>query len=221
MPASALNAHEHPPRSGGKPRQLVVLLHGVGADGADLIGLAPFLAEALPDAAFIAPDAPFHYDMAGFGYQWFSLLDRSPHAIANGVRIAAPLLDAFLDAELRSRGLGDDALALVGFSQGTMMALHVGLRRPRPCAGILGYSGALVAPDALDAEIASYPPVMLIHGEADDVVPVGYLPMACTTLEEAGLVVQGVVVPELGHGIDHQGIAQGARFLAKMLRPTL
>lgn len=221
MPASALTRHVRPPLSGGKPRQLVALLHGVGADGADLIALAPLLAQALPDAEFVAPDAPFRYDMAGFGYQWFSLLDRSPHAVANGVRIAAPLLDAFLDAELRGRALDDSALALVGFSQGAMMALHVGLRRPRPCAGILGYSGALVAPDALDAEIACYPPVMLIHGEADDVVPVGYLPMACTALEEAGLRVRGVVVPELGHGIDENGIAQGARFLVDVLRPTL
>lgn len=221
MPASALTGHVLPPRSGGKPKQLVVLLHGVGADGGDLIALAPLFAQGLPDAEFLAPNAPFRYDLAPIGYQWFSLLDRSPHAIANGARIAAPLLDAFLDAELRRLGLDDDDMALVGFSQGTMMALHVGLRRPRACAGILGYSGALVTPDSLDTEIASYPPVLLVHGEADDVVPAGYTELAAAALEAAGITVRSLMVPELGHGIDEQGVEHGTRFLAEVLRPTL
>ncbi len=218
---ATLSGPTHPPLSGRKPRQLVVLLHGVGADGDDLIALAPILARALPDAEFVAPHAPFHYDMAPFGHQWFSLMDRSPHAVANGVRIAAPILDAFLDAELRQRNLDDEDLALVGFSQGTMMALHVGLRRVRPCAGILGYSGALVAAESLDAEIACYPPVLMIHGEADEVVPVDYLRLAVQALEGVGVRVQSQAIPHLGHGIDDTGIERGIRFLAEVMRPTL
>lgn len=209
------------PLSGEKPRQLVVLLHGVGADGNDLIALASLLARALPHAEFIAPNAPFHYDMAPFGFQWFSLMDRSPHMVANGVRIAAPILEAFLDSELRRRNLDDEDMALVGFSQGTMMALHVGLRRHRACAGIVGCSGALVAPESLDAEISCYPPVLLVHGEADEVVPFGYMGLAATALDSVGVRVHSLAVPGLGHGIDDHGIDAASRFLVEVLRPTL
>lgn len=219
--ASALTGPVLPPASGGKARQLVILLHGVGADGSDLIALAPFLAQALPDAEFIAPDAPFHYDQAPFGHQWFSLSDRNPFALTNGVRIAAPILDAFLDAELRCRGLDDDDLALVGFSQGAMMALHVAPRRPRACAGVVGFSGALVAPEALTGEILSYPPVLLIHGALDDVLPAAYMPLAAAALAEAGLSVGTHLVEHLGHGVDAEGIELASRFLTAVLRPAV
>ncbi len=139
------------PASGSKPRQLVVLLHGVGADGHDLIGLAPYWAPALPDAEFVSPDAPFPCDMAPYGRQWFSLQDRTPNAILGGVRAAAPILDAFLDEALAARGLDASQLALVGFSQGTMMSLYVGPRRAEALAGIIGYSGALIGADTLTA----------------------------------------------------------------------
>jgi len=154
------------PASGGKPRQLVVLLHGVGADGHDLIGLAPYWAPALPDAEFVSPDAPFPCDMAPYGRQWFSLQDRSPSAILGGVRAAAPILDAFLDEALAARGLDASQLALIGFSQGTMMSLYVGPRRAEALAGIIGYSGALIGADTLAQDIRSRPPVLLVHGDA-------------------------------------------------------
>ncbi|HET7593957.1 MAG TPA: phospholipase, partial [Stellaceae bacterium] len=150
------------PASGGKPRQLVVLLHGVGADGNDLIGLAPYWAPALPNAEFVSPDAPFPCDMAPYGRQWFSLQDRSPAAILGGVRAAAPILDAFLDEALAARGLEPSQLALVGFSQGTMMSLYVGPRREKALAGIVGYSGALIGADTLAQETRSRPPVLLV-----------------------------------------------------------
>ena len=208
-----LSGPAHKPAGGGKPRQLVVLLHGLGADGNDLIGLAPYWAPLLPEAEFVAPDAPFPCDMAPVGRQWFSLQDRSPAAILAGVRAAAPMLDAFIDASLAARGLSDQALALVGFSQGTMMSLHVGLRRAKPCAGIVGYSGALIGADALGQEIRARPPVLLVHGDADEVVPPQALPQAVQALESAGVAVASLVSPGLGHGIDEAGLRRGGAFL--------
>jgi phospholipase/carboxylesterase len=214
----SLSGPVHKPAGGGKPRQLVILLHGVGADGGDLIGLAPYWAPLLPEAEFVAPDAPFPCDMGPFGRQWFSLQDRSPAALLAGLRAVAPMVDAFIDDALAARGLGDEALTLVGFSQGTMTSLHVGLRRARPCAGILGFSGALAGPDALAQEIRARPPVLLIHGDADEVVPVRALPAAVTTLEAVGVPVESVVTPGLGHSIDEAGLKRGAQFLRRIFR---
>jgi phospholipase/carboxylesterase len=127
------------PAAGGTAQQLVILLHGLGADGQDLIGLAPHWAQVLPNAAFASPNAPFPCDMAPYGYQWFSVQDRSPEAMLSGVRMAASPLDAFIDAEMERTGVDESRTALVGFSKGTMMSLFVGPRRERPLAGIVGF----------------------------------------------------------------------------------
>ena len=203
-----------PPRRPGPPRQLVVLLHGVGADGNDLIGLAPALARRLPHAAFVAPDGPEPCDMAPFGRQWFSLRDRRPAALLAGVEAGLPVLGAFLDAELRDAGLGPRQLALVGFSQGTMLALYAALRRSPPVAAVLGYSGALLGAERLPAEVISRPPVFLIHGDADEIVPVQALHAAVQGLQAAEVPVQWAVRRGLGHGIDPSTIEHGAAFLA-------
>ncbi len=137
----SLSGPSVPPAAGGAPRQLVIFLHGVGADGNDLIGLAPYFQKALPHARFISPNAPYPFDMAPYGYQWFSLQDFTEEARLLGAERAAPVLNAFIDTELARDGLADENLALIGFSQGAMMSLHVGLRRPRPMAGIVSYSG--------------------------------------------------------------------------------
>ena len=213
----SLSGPSRPPASGGKPGKLVVLLHGVGANGDDLIGLAPYWAQVLPDAEFLSPNAPFPCDMAPFGYQWFSLQDRSPDRMLAGIRVTAPILDAFLDEALGKRGLTDADLALVGFSQGTMMSLHVAPRRQAACAGVLGFSGALLGPDLLAAEAVSKPEVLLIHGAADEVVAPAALPAAEQALKSEGFDVSAVLRPGLGHGIDPEGIALGARFLADRL----
>lgn len=209
----ALTGPSHGPTSGRPARQLVVLLHGVGADGNDLIGLAPHLATVLPDAEFLAPDAPFPCDMAPFGRQWFSLQDRSPAAMLAGVRSVAPSVDAFLDGELEKRGLTPDKLMLIGFSQGTMTALYVAPRRPQPVAGVIGYSGALVGADLLAAEVVSRPPILLVHGEADEVVPVAAFDHASRALQGAGFTLYGAKRPALGHSIDGDGLTMGASFL--------
>jgi len=216
--STRLNGPEFAPLNGAAAKQLVVLLHGYGADGDDLIELAPHYAETLPDAAFIAPHAPFPCEIFATGRQWFGLMDRSPAAMLAGVSAVAPALDAFLDAELVRRGLDETALALVGFSQGTMLALHVAPRRRRSCAAVVGYSGRLIAPDRLAAEAAVRPPVLLVHGDADPVVPFQSLDLAAGALRGAGFAVETHARPGLGHGIDPAGLALGKAFLARAFR---
>lgn len=208
------------PAGGGPARQLVVLLHGVGADGSDLAGLAPVWAGALPQAAFVAPDAPFHCDMAPWGRQWFSLQDRDPAVMAAGLRATAPMVEAFLQAELDALGLPPSALALMGFSQGAMTALHVGLRGAVTPAAILAYSGALLDPPSLAAELRARPPVLLVHGEDDGVVPVWAGRFAESALQEAGVPVEALFVPGLEHSIDETGLAAGARLLRRAFGAT-
>lgn len=200
------------PAASGRTRQLVILAHGYGADGNDLIGLAPHWQALLPDAAFVSPNAPERCD-AGFGYQWFAISRLDPAELLRGVMGAAPILDAFIDEQLAAHGLDESGLALVGFSQGTIMSLHVGLRRARPLAAIIGYSGALAAPERLKTELKSRPPVLMVHGDADQMLPVSRMHEAVRALADAGIGVQWHVSPGLGHGIDPQGLDLGGRFL--------
>jgi len=202
------------PRQPGPPRQLVVLCHGVGADGHDLIDLAPTWATALPHAAFAAPDAPERYDMAPVGRQWFSIADRTPARLLAGVMTAASALDGFVDAELARLALPADAYALMGFSQGAMTVLYAGLRRAVAPRAVLAFSGALIAPDRL-AETIARPPVLLVHGEADEVVPVERSRLAERSLRDAGFEVEALYCPGLGHGIDEAGLSVGALFLQR------
>src|SRR6516162_3483080 len=203
---AALSGPCRPPASGGRPSRLVILLHGLGADGNDLIGLAPYWARLLPNAEFLSPNAPFPCDMAPYGYQWFSSQDRSREAVLGGVRAAAPILDAFIDEVLAERGLSPRDLTLVGFSQGTMMSLFVGLRRDEPVAGIVGFSGRLLAPDLLAQELRSRPPVFLVHGTDDPLVPYTSLAEAEAALKAADVPVETVTSVGIGHSIDNEGL---------------
>ncbi len=215
-----LSGPSRPPASGGKPRRLVVLLHGLGADGNDLIGLAPYWARLLPEAEFLSPNAPFPCDMAPYGYQWYSSQDHIPEAVLGGVRAAAPILDAFIDEALEERRLGSGELALVGFSQGTMMSLFVGLRRSAPVAGIVGFSGRLLAPELLASELRARPPILLVHGTEDPLVPYSSLAAAETELKAAGVPVETVTSVGIGHSIDDQGLRRGGQFLKNVLSGT-
>ncbi len=210
-----------PPRS-GQAKQLVVFLHGYGADGNDLIDIGRAWGALLPDAAFVSPHAPRPCGQAPTGREWFPLTFRDPSERWTGVNSAAPVLNAFLDAELQRHTLAPSALALVGFSQGTMMALHVGLRRPTTPAAIVGYSGVLAMPEQTDpnqfaAEIKSRPPVLLVHGDQDPLIPVEALFHAAQSLAALEVPTEWHISPGVGHGIDQEGLRQGGEFLARRL----
>jgi phospholipase/carboxylesterase len=203
---------------GGPARQLVVFLHGYGADGNDLIDIGRAWQGLLPQAAFVAPHAPDPCGQAPVGRQWFPLTMRDPHERWAGVNAAAPGLDRFLDAELARRRLPPAALALVGFSQGTMLALHAGLRRAQAPAAIVGYSGLFVlpnsgAPDA--AEIRSRPPVLLVHGDQDDLIPAEALLHGSQALAALDVPTEWHLSAGTGHGIDAEGLRHGGEFLAR------
>jgi phospholipase/carboxylesterase len=200
----------------GRAKSLVIFLHGYGADGADLLGLADVLAPHLPDTVFMAPDAPEACVGNPFGRQWFPIpwLDGSSEvAAAMGLAAAADDLNAFLDARLAEEGLPAAALALFGFSQGAMMALHVAPRRAEPVAGVVACSGRLLAPDRLAAEARVKPPVLLMHGDADPVVPFADMGTAGSALSAAGFDTYGHVMRGTGHGIAPDGLSATLGFL--------
>jgi phospholipase/carboxylesterase len=198
-------------------RSLVILLHGYGSNGDDLISLAPHWRGALPGTAFVAPNAPEPCPGAPGGYQWWALTGLSPNARAEGAARAAPVLDAFIDAELARYGLADARLALVGFSQGTMMALHVGPRRHSPIAGIVGYSGMLADEAGLAGPGVTRPPILLIHGDSDPMIPIAAFHRAKAVLVQNGFEVESHVSPGVGHSIDMAGLQLGGSFLARVL----
>jgi phospholipase/carboxylesterase len=221
MPAE-LDGPRLAPKS-GPARQLVVFLHGYGADGNDLIEIGRAWQPFLPQAAFVAPNAPHACGQAPIGREWFPLTFRNPTERWDGVNMAAPGLDAFLDAELARHQLAPSALALVGFSQGTMMALQVGLRRAVAPAAIVGYSGMLVLEGDKDVQgyapqVRSRPPVLLIHGDADDLIPVQALILSTQALAALEVPVEWHVSNGIGHGIDDEGLRHGGEFLARRFR---
>jgi phospholipase/carboxylesterase len=209
------------PRS-GTAKQLVVFLHGYGADGNDLIEIGRAWQGLLPDAAFVSPHAPRMCGQSPMGREWFPLTFRDPDERWRGVTMAAPGLMAFLDAELARHELPPSKLALVGFSQGTMMALHVGLRRAVAPAAIVGYSGMLVTPEDADpeafaAEITCRAPVLLVHGDQDQLIPVQAVLAAAQNLAALGLSAEWHISSGVGHGIDEEGLRHGGEFLARNL----
>ena len=219
MAMRALSGPRLPPAR-GTATHLVVLCHGYGADGNDLIGLAPHWQRALPTVAFVAPNAPERCPGSP-GYQWFPISRLDPGEVTKGVEAAAPALDAFLDAELARLELPGDRLALVGFSQGTMLSLQVGLRRAVKPAAIVGYSGMLAGAETQPKLGPDAPPILLAHGDADPMIPANALFLSAGALGRAGANVQWHLSPGLGHSIDEAGLALGGTFLAMGFRGLL
>jgi phospholipase/carboxylesterase len=201
----------------GTATHLVVLVHGYGADGNDLIGLAEHWRGLLPTVAFAAPNAPTRVP-GSQGYQWFPISRIDPHEMKKGVEAAAPVLDEYLDAELARLNLPPERLALAGFSQGTMLSLHLGLRRAAPPAAIVGFSGLLPGPPP---DLAEFPPILLTHGDQDQVIPPQALFLAAGQLGVAGAAVQWHLAPGMGHGIDPEGLMMAGGFLHLAFRGLL
>jgi phospholipase/carboxylesterase len=209
------------PAASGRSDSLVILLHGYGADGNDLIGLAEPLAPHLPGTRFAAPNAPEPCRNNPMGFQWFPIpwLDGSSEAdslVSAGRACAA--LDGYLDA-VAAAGTPPGRTVLFGFSQGTMMALQVGLRRAEPVAGIVGFSGRLLFPERLPREIVSRPPVLLVHGDEDPMVPVAHLQEAAAALTAAGVEVRTHISRGVGHGIAPDGLGLALSFIRDRLQP--
>lgn len=204
----------------GRATSLVVFVHGYGADGADLLGLADPLAPHLPDTVFVAPDAPERCTNNPAGFQWFGIprMDgTSETAAAAGLARSSALLDGFLDARLAEEGLLPGALALVGFSQGAMISLHIAPRRKAAVAGVVAISGRLLVPERLMAEAVVKPRVLLVHGDADPVVPFASMAQAGTALQAAGFETFGHVMKGTGHGVAPDGLAVALQFLKERL----
>ena len=215
-----LNAERRAPVS-GDTRSVVVFLHGYGANGADLLGLADPLAEHLPDTLFVAPDAPEACAGAPMVFQWFPIpwIDNSSEEeAARGMDTAVADLNAFLDALMVDEDVLPEQVVLFGFSQGSMMALHVAPRREDAVAGIVAFSGRLLSPETLTDEVVVRPPVLLVHGDADDVVPPASLPAAVEALQEAGWQdVFAHVMKGTGHGIAPDGLSVALAFMRDKL----
>ncbi|HEY4275204.1 MAG TPA: alpha/beta fold hydrolase [Rhizomicrobium sp.] len=206
------------PSAKGEASHLVVLLHGYGADGDDLIGLAPHWQDFVPGAAFVAPHAPDRVPGAPSGFQWFPISRIDPHEMQRGVEAAAPRIEQFLDAELAQLGLPPERLVLAGFSQGAMLALHLGLRRAVPPAAVIGFSGLLVSPPPAQG---ARPPVLLTHGDTDTVIPVAAMFAAAGSLGKAGVPLQWHLARGMGHGIDEDGVMLAGLFMALALAGRL
>ncbi|WP_422027744.1 alpha/beta hydrolase [Roseovarius sp.] len=215
-----LKAGRKEPQS-GETRSIVVFLHGYGANGADLLGLADVLGEHLPDTLFVAPDAPEVIPMMPTGLQWFPIpwIDGSSEEEAErGLLAAAEDLNAFLDALMVDEDVLPEQVVLFGFSQGTMMALHVAPRREDAVAGVVAFSGRLLSPDLLKDDAVSRPPVLLVHGDQDDVVPPQSLPEAAEALQAAGWKdVYAHVMKGTAHGIAPDGLSVALAFMRDKL----
>ena len=191
----------------------IILLHGWGADAADLIELAPAIAAACPQALVIAPDAPQVCSASPQGRQWFPLDGDDRNAIDNGPMIAQPNLTKLIELVQQDYAIKSDKIWLMGFSQGAMMALYVGLRLPSEIGGIIGFSGAMLAPERLAAEITARPPCLLIHGKKDEVVPFQALELAEAVLKNNGVMIEAVAEDTIGHEISPEGFRRAIEFI--------
>ncbi len=200
-----------------KPDKLVIFLHGVGADGYNLISLAEEFEEVLPNAAFLSPNAPFPHETHPSGYQWFSLADYSPNKLYEGIKNALPILTNFIDEHLKNFNLGYKDLVLIGFSQGTMMALQIAPRLEKECLAVIGFAGALIKPEILKNEIRSKPNICLIHGDLDQVVPIAQHFASIHAFESMNLPLNQCIIKDLGHSINEEALEYAKNYLKNLL----
>ena len=206
-----------PPKS-GEAKQMVMFLHGYGADGADLLSIGADLADMFPDTAFVSPNAPESCEEAGAGYQWFQIRETDGSLVketdlTERIKKPADVLNSFIDAQLKKWDVDESQMIVMGFSQGSMMALYTMPRREKSCAGIISYSGLLIDAKGLTAPKIVKPPVLAVHGNADELVPSSNLEVIQETLSSAGFNVKTVMRPNLGHGIDQPGLERGVQFI--------
>ena len=205
---------EHLPE--GQVDSLVIMLHGYGADMNDLIGLAEHIGYGLPNTAFVSPDAIEPCEM-GFGRQWFPIGNMDKDSMYTGLQNAHPHIDKFIDEQMERFNLTADRVALLGFSQGTMLSIHTAPRREQQLACVVGFSGMLVGSDTLAGETKSKPPMCLIHGDSDEVVNSEFLKISSDCLIENGFEIETLMCPNLGHGIDNDGLLTATKFLQKYI----
>lgn len=206
------------PRSGNKPKRLVIILHGLGANGDNLIDIAKVMNRFIQDTHFIAPNAPFPYDyQPKMYYQWFSLEDRSSKKMLEGAKTAEKFLNEFIDHQLHRFNLKEKDLIVIGFSQGAMIALHTCLRRKNPLALVVGFSGALIGPEVLSYEIKSKPKVLLLHGNDDEVVPVSSIHIAEKCLKANNVPVEAYTFDNIGHSISEEGFVKAVDTIKEIL----
>lgn len=211
-----LNDEKLMPKNGEKVERIVVIIHGLGDSAEGIIGLGEAFQPHMPSTLFVAPDAPDPCEFSPFGFQWFSAQDWTPSVVLEGIKKAAPKLNAYLDQLMEEYGLTPDKVALVGFSQGTMMSLFIAPRREKAFAGVLGYSGALIGGEELVGERKANPPIMLVHGTHDDVVPFAAMDRARMGLQAVNMNVEVVPCPGVAHSIDDLGLTQGILFLRRV-----
>ena len=206
------------PSSGNSPKQMIIFVHGYGADGNDLIGLANYFQSILPEAIFLSPHAPEACSMNPSGYQWFDLTSTDPAVLWSKILVAADHLNEFIDSKLLEYNIPEENLALIGFSQGTMMSLHVSLRRKNTMAAVLGYSGRLIGADLLKDDLISKPSIYLIHGDQDPMVPYQESLTAEKVLKEYSIDIKTHISKHTQHSIAEDGLRIGVDFLASKLK---
>ena len=206
------------PSSGNSPKQMIIFVHGYGADGNDLIGLANYFQSTLPEAIFLSPHAPEACSMNPSGYQWFDLTSTDPAVLWSKILVAADHLNEFIDSKLLEYNIPEENLALIGFSQGTMMSLHVSLRRKNTMAAVLGYSGRLIGADLLKDDLISKPSIYLIHGDQDPMVPYQESLTAEKVLKEYSIDIKTHISEHTQHSIAEDGLRIGVDFLASKLK---
>ena len=206
------------PSSGNSPKQMIIFVHGYGADGNDLIGLANYFQSTLPEAIFLSPHAPEACSMNPSGYQWFDLTSTDPAVLWSKILVAADHLNEFIDSKLLEYNIAEENLALIGFSQGTMMSLHVSLRRKNTMAAVLGFSGRLIGADLLKDDLISKPSIYLIHGDQDPMVPYQDSLTAEKVLKEYSVDIKTHISEHTQHSIAEDGLRIGVDFLASKLK---